>query len=166
MMNNYNWIHNELLLERVWVDIDHCVAVEVRLNNLDLLQRSLKEPDNTHWTSIDRVAQEASNELLGERGHLGLVAWSGTWKLGRAVWLVGNFYLARHLLQFFLADIMGDFVSLNTRKNHYPFGAVALSYNEKWVFVFIHFLFVFFVFYFSRLLSSSSNCGKRKRYFC
>ena len=76
-MNNHSWIENELLLQCVcvWIDVDCCVSIKVWLNNLRLIKRIIKEPDHTHWTSADRVAEETSYELLGERCHLG-TAWN------------------------------------------------------------------------------------------
>ncbi len=94
-MNNNHWIHNELLLECIGVDVDCRVGVEVGLNNLNLLKRILEEPDNTQWTRIYRVAEETSYELLGERGHLGILAWKSAWNTwDLLVGLRATFYLA------------------------------------------------------------------------
>lgn len=128
LMNHHDWIHDELLFKCVRIDVDHRVGVKVWLNDLYLLKRWLKEPDNTEWTSIHVVAKESCYELLGKWGHLGL-------GLGRLAWNClfthTHIYLVHHLLQFFLPCIyiFGFIRPLNTRKSHHPFGVAARMKN-------------------------------------
>ena len=75
LMNDHCRIENELLLQcvTVWLNVDCCIGVKVRLMNLHLLEGiGIKELHNAHLASTNGVAEETGNELLGIRGHLGL----------------------------------------------------------------------------------------------
>jgi hypothetical protein len=73
VMNHDCWVEHELLLHCVWINVNGCIGVKVRLMNLHLLEGiGIKELHNAHLASTNGVAEETGNELLGIRGHLGL----------------------------------------------------------------------------------------------
>lgn len=94
-------VENQLLLQRVGIDIDDRVGLKVWLVHLDLTKR-VKEPNNAHWSSADGVAEKAGNELLGK--HLGGASWN-TW-MGGASNRLGNPPFAGLLLQLFFAGLI------------------------------------------------------------
>lgn len=101
LVHDHNWIENQLLLERVGVDVYNRVGLKVglsRRDNLDLTKR-VKETNDTHWASTDGVAEKAGNELLGK--HLGRASWN-TW-MAEASNCLGTFPFAGLSLQLFSA---------------------------------------------------------------